>query len=91
MLSSVSGIIGNPGQSAYAASNAFLDSFAAYRNRLGLAASTINIGVVDTVGTAAAMMDTTPAIAGSAQNRLTEEDLLAVVKASHHHQTSRRR
>ncbi|KAI4087779.1 MAG: hypothetical protein LQ339_008811 [Xanthoria mediterranea] len=51
MLSSVSGIVGNPGQSVYAASNAFLDSFAAYRNRLGLAASTINIGVVDTVAT----------------------------------------
>lgn len=82
MLSSISGIIGNPGQSAYAASNAFLDSFAAYRNRLGLAASTINIGVVDTVGIAAAMMETTPAIAASAQDRLSEEELLAVVKAT---------
>lgn len=61
----LSGIIGNLGQSAYAASNAFLDSFAAYRNRLGLAPSIINIGVVDTVGIAAAMMKTTLAIAVS--------------------------
>lgn len=82
MLSSVSGIIGNPGQSAYAASNALLDSFDAYRSRLGLPASTINIGVVDTVGYAAEMMETNPAIAASVQDCLSEAELLAVVKAT---------
>ncbi|KAL8815028.1 MAG: hypothetical protein Q9223_005803 [Gallowayella weberi] len=80
MLSSVSGIIGNPGQTAYAASNAFLDSFAAHRTRLGLPGSTINIGVVDTVGYAAEM--NSPAIAASAQDHLSEPELQAVVKAT---------
>ncbi|KAL8698413.1 MAG: hypothetical protein Q9224_001862 [Gallowayella concinna] len=82
MLSSISGIAGNPGQSAYAASNAFLDSFASYRTRLGLPASTINIGVVAEVGYAAEKMEITPAIAAAAQDHLSEAELLAVVKAS---------
>lgn len=82
MLASVSGIIGNAGQSAYAASNTFLDSFAAYRNRLGLPASTIDIGVVESVGYAAENMERKPEIAAAAHDRLSEAELLAVIKAA---------
>ncbi|PMB71845.1 Lovastatin nonaketide synthase mokA [Beauveria bassiana] len=52
MFSSIAAVVGMPGQTNYAAGNTFLDAFAQYRNDLGLAASTINVGVVEDVGVA---------------------------------------
>ena len=82
MLASVAGIVGNPGQAAYAASNTFLDSFAAYRNQLGLPASTIDIGLVAGVGYAAEHMAQNPDIATTAHDHLSEAELQAVIKAA---------
>lgn len=50
MLSSVSGVIGNKGQANYAAGNTFLDAFASYRQSLGLAANTVDLGAIQDVG-----------------------------------------
>ena len=50
LLSSASGIIGNQGQASYSAGNAFLDSFARARKRLGLPVSVLNLGMVADVG-----------------------------------------
>nr|A0A348HAX6.1 RecName: Full=Highly reducing polyketide synthase phiA; Short=HR-PKS phiA; AltName: Full=Phomoidride biosynthesis cluster protein A [fungal sp. ATCC 74256]BBG28498.1 putative polyketide synthase [fungal sp. ATCC 74256] len=50
MESSVSGIIGNTAQAAYAAGNTFLDAFASYRNSLGLPATTLDLGAISGVG-----------------------------------------
>ncbi|GAB1201026.1 hypothetical protein APSETT444_010411 [Aspergillus pseudonomiae] len=50
MLSSISGIIGNATQAAYAAGSTFMDSFAAYRNSLGLPAVSLDLGVITDVG-----------------------------------------
>ncbi|KAI0181289.1 hypothetical protein GGR52DRAFT_583703 [Hypoxylon sp. FL1284] len=50
MLSSIAGIIGNKGQSNYAAANAFLDAFASYRQSLGLRAHSIDLGVIEDIG-----------------------------------------
>ncbi|RHZ51660.1 putative polyketide synthase [Aspergillus thermomutatus] len=50
MLSSISGIIGNATQAAYAAGSTFLDAFAAYRNSLGLPAVSLDLGVITDVG-----------------------------------------
>ena len=50
MLAYLSGIVGNWGQAAYAASNTFMDAFAKYRSSQGLPASTSDIGVVAWVG-----------------------------------------
>lgn len=53
LLSSLSGLNGQPGQSNYAGANTFLDAFAQYRNNMGLAASAIDIGAVADMGYAA--------------------------------------
>jgi NADP-dependent 3-hydroxy acid dehydrogenase YdfG/aryl carrier-like protein len=50
MASSLSGIFGNYGQSNYAAANTFLDAFVQFRQSRGLAASTVDLGVVDEIG-----------------------------------------
>lgn len=50
LLSSMSGVIGQKAQSNYAAANVFLDSFAAYRQKLGLPACSVDLGAVEDVG-----------------------------------------
>ncbi|MEW5983053.1 MAG: type I polyketide synthase [Acidobacteriota bacterium] len=56
-LSSVSSIIGNPGQASYVAANAFLDAFAHYRRARGLPATTVNLGALAETGVAARQAD----------------------------------
>ncbi|NUR69256.1 MAG: SDR family NAD(P)-dependent oxidoreductase [Hamadaea sp.] len=48
MLSSVSGLLGAPGQGNYALANTFLDALAAYRADAGLAATSMVLGLWDT-------------------------------------------
>lgn len=50
LFSSLSGIIGQPGQANYASANTFLDAFVQYRTQLGLPASAVDIGAVGDVG-----------------------------------------
>ena len=53
LFSSMASLTGSPGQSGYAAANAFLDSFAHYRRARGLAALSINWGAWPDAGMAA--------------------------------------
>ncbi|EMD62135.1 hypothetical protein GGP41_002398 [Bipolaris sorokiniana] len=50
LLSSATGILGNRGQANYAAGNTYQDALAAYRRSQGLAASTIDVGAILSVG-----------------------------------------
>lgn len=50
MLSSICGLIGNRGQSNYAAGNTYQDSLAHFRRANGMAASTIDLGSMLSVG-----------------------------------------
>lgn len=52
-FSSISALIGNAGQANYVSANTFLDQFARFRNANGMAATTINLGVLGEVGVAA--------------------------------------
>jgi len=50
MLSSVSGVIGHPGQANYAAGNTFQNGLAHFRHRQGLKATSIDLGAVSDIG-----------------------------------------
>jgi NAD(P)-dependent dehydrogenase (short-subunit alcohol dehydrogenase family) len=50
LFSSISGVIGQPGQANSAGANTFLDAFVQYRNVLGLPVSTVDIGAVEEAG-----------------------------------------
>jgi acyl carrier protein len=53
LLSSVSGVVGNPGQSNYAAGCTFQDALARHRNQRGQKAIAIDLGVMRSIGVVA--------------------------------------
>jgi NADPH:quinone reductase-like Zn-dependent oxidoreductase/NADP-dependent 3-hydroxy acid dehydrogenase YdfG len=50
MLASISGFVGNRGQANYAAGNSYQDALAKYRRSLGLAATSVNLGLMQDIG-----------------------------------------
>ena len=82
-IASITGLIGNHGQSAYCATTTFLESFAAYRASLGLVASTINLGGVTEVGylavRASELQDQMRKVMGA---EISEKELLAILDAA---------
>lgn len=50
LFSSLSGIVGQPGQANYASANTFLDAFVNFRTNKGLSCTSLNIGAVEGAG-----------------------------------------
>jgi acyl carrier protein len=82
MLSSTAGIIGNASQAAYAASSTFQDSFALYRRSRGLAASTIDLGVITGIGYVAENQDLARALDRQGFEGTDEDRLMALLHSA---------
>lgn len=82
MLSSSVGITGNAGQAAYSASGTFQDSFAIYRRKLGLAASTIDLGVVTGAGYVAERPELEHKLVSRGFSATDEIHLMALLRAA---------
>jgi NAD(P)-dependent dehydrogenase (short-subunit alcohol dehydrogenase family)/aryl carrier-like protein len=76
LFSSISGLIGQPGQANYASANTFLDAFVQYRNGLGLAASAVQLGPVEDTGVIARSAETLNQVRSSGFYLLRESEVL---------------
>ncbi len=82
MLSSISGVIGNATQAAYAAGSTFLDAFAAYRNSLGVAAVTLDLGVITGAGYLADKKELAQGMERQGFEGTNEEKLMALIQSA---------
>ncbi|EXL71154.1 hypothetical protein FOPG_13052 [Fusarium oxysporum f. sp. conglutinans race 2 54008] len=82
MLSSGCGVLGNEGQSNYAASSTFLDTFARYRQSLGLPASSVDLGFVEDVGNISERPEIQASLLSRGLRPITVRDVLRVVEGA---------
>jgi acyl carrier protein len=82
MESSISGVIGNAAQSAYAAGSTFMDAFAAYRNSLGLPAVTLDLGVITGIGYLSENKELAAAMQKQGFEGTDERTLLALIRSA---------
>jgi NAD(P)-dependent dehydrogenase (short-subunit alcohol dehydrogenase family) len=82
MLSSSAGIIGSRGQGNYAAGNTYQDALATYRRAQGLAASTIDLGLIVDVGYAAENVKALENIKRWGFVGIAEQDFLRILQAA---------
>lgn len=76
LFSSWSGLRGQWGQANYAAANSFLDAFAQYRQKQGLPASVLDIGVMEDIGYVSRNAGVLEHFHSTATHVLHEQDLL---------------
>lgn len=82
MLSSISGVVGQKGQANYSAANVFLDNFAVYRRSMGLAASSVDLGVIEDVGYVAENADLQTKFDGDVWTPINERLLHKILRFS---------
>ena len=85
LFSSATALLGAPGQTNYAAANAFLDSFAQYRRATGRAALAINWGAWAEIGLAARMSSPLNLAKQGIRAMPPRLALAALSHAMHHH------
>lgn len=76
VFSSISSLIGNLGQANYVVANAFLDSFAIWRNSMGLPATAINLGSLAESGVVARSENLVKILESSGINSLSNKQVL---------------
>ncbi|KAI5922046.1 hypothetical protein F4810DRAFT_303598 [Camillea tinctor] len=80
LLSSASGISGNRGQSNYAASSAFQDAFARHRRALGLPATTLDLGMIESAGYVADNADSVAYLRTHGYSTIKLKEFLAILR-----------
>jgi NAD(P)-dependent dehydrogenase (short-subunit alcohol dehydrogenase family)/acyl carrier protein len=78
-FSSVTSLIGNAGQANYAAANAFLDHFSAFRRAQGLPGTTINWGALAEAGVLAQNKDLAAILENGGIKGLTTQQIMAAL------------
>ncbi|RYO74620.1 hypothetical protein DL764_010773 [Monosporascus ibericus] len=76
LFSSLSGLVGQPGQANYASGNTFLDAFTQYRSSQGLPASTVDIGAVEDIGFISQSQELMNKMKGTGFKGIAEQELL---------------
>ncbi|KAI1211603.1 uncharacterized protein F4807DRAFT_473071 [Annulohypoxylon truncatum] len=84
MFSSFTGLIGQRGQSNYAAAGTFLDAFVQFRHGLGLPASVLDVGAVADVGFVAERPDLIQFFTTTSHHFLREQDVLDSLELAIH-------
>ncbi|KAH0437622.1 hypothetical protein CcaCcLH18_03742 [Colletotrichum camelliae] len=82
LFSSISGVIGQPGQANYAAGNTFLDAFSRYRSSKGLPVVSIDVGAVDDIGVISNNENLRRAMLATGTYMIKETELLEAVGAA---------
>lgn len=82
LFSSISGVIGQPGQANYAAANTFLDAFSQYRSSKGLPVVSIDVGAVDDIGVISNNENLRRAMLATGAYMIKETELLEAVGAA---------
>ncbi|KAH8805416.1 hypothetical protein F5884DRAFT_846143 [Xylogone sp. PMI_703] len=82
LFSSLSGILGQPGQANYAAANTFLDAFVHYRKSLQLPCTAIDIGAMEGAGYLSENVDLLKKMKGTGWRAVQEGELLEAVGAA---------
>ncbi|KAH8196090.1 hypothetical protein TruAng_009746 [Truncatella angustata] len=82
MTSSISGVLGNPGQANYCAGNSYLDFLALQRRKRGLAACSIALPMVEDVGVVAENAAIAESLARKMPFGVDEREMLASFEAA---------
>ncbi|KAF3480038.1 uncharacterized protein GIQ15_07014 [Arthroderma uncinatum] len=79
LFSSLSGIVGQPGQANYASANTFLDAFVKFRTSKGLPCTSLNIGAVEGAGYLVDNDELLKKMKGTGWRAVQESELLEVL------------
>jgi acyl carrier protein len=79
LFSSLSGIVGQPGQANYASANTFLDAFVKFRTSKGLPCTSLNIGAVEGAGYLVEDDELLKKMKGTGWRAVQESELLEVL------------
>ncbi|ORY68265.1 putative polyketide synthase [Pseudomassariella vexata] len=82
MTSSISAVLGNPGQANYCAGNSYLDFLALYRRKRGLAATSLALPMVEDVGVVAENTHIAEALARKTPFSIDEREMLVAFEAA---------